>query len=90
MPLQLLADTDIALTSLEAVDGADVVEPATGHKAARGGIRTGHHPAGPQGDGMNLHKHRGGGVKSRVQNDYIHLNSQPSTHHTLWKQMGSS
>lgn len=29
---QLPADPDIALTGLEAVDGADVVQPPTGHK----------------------------------------------------------
>lgn len=29
---QLSADPDIALTGLQAVDGADVVQPPTGHK----------------------------------------------------------
>lgn len=32
MARQLPADPDIALTSLETVDGADVVQPPTGHK----------------------------------------------------------
>lgn len=54
MSLQLLADSHVALTGLEAVDGADVVQATASHKAAGGGVGTGHHPAGPQGDGMDL------------------------------------
>lgn len=56
MPLQFLADSDIALTCLEAVDGADIVQATTGNKAARRSIGTSHHPAGSEGDGMNLGK----------------------------------
>lgn len=57
MTLQLLADSNIALSGLEAIDGANVVEATTGHKAAGRGVCTGHHPAGTQRDSMNLHGH---------------------------------
>lgn len=51
---QLPADPDVALASLQAVDGADVVEASAGHVVSRGGVRTGHHPGGAQRDGVYL------------------------------------
>lgn len=56
--LELFADPHIALTCLEAVDGADVVQTATGDKATGRCISTGHHPAGSQWDSMNLQGER--------------------------------
>lgn len=32
----------------------DVVKAATGYITARGGVGTGHNPAGPEGDGVHL------------------------------------
>ncbi len=54
MSRQLPADAHVALSRLEAVDGADVVQAAAGHEAPRGGVRAGHHPGGTQGDGVHL------------------------------------
>lgn len=48
------ADLDIALTGLEVVDGAHVVQSPTCHKVPRWGIGTGHDPGGAQWDGMYL------------------------------------
>lgn len=59
MTLQFLAHSHIALTSLEAVDGADVVQTTAGYKATRWSIGTRHHPAGPQRDSMDLHIRKG-------------------------------
>ena len=56
MALQLLADSNITLSCLETINGADVVKATTGNKASRGGIGAGHHPAGPQRDSMNLRR----------------------------------
>ena len=42
---QLARHTNIALARLQAVDGANVVQAATGHVAARRCVGTGHHPA---------------------------------------------
>lgn len=75
MSLQLLADSDIALASLEAVDGADVVETTTGHKAARRCVSTGHDPAGSQGDSMDLYT----GGRERVKTSQ----SCPKYSHTI-------
>ena len=63
VPLELLADPHVPLLGPQAVDGADVVQPSTGHIAARGSVRTGHHPAGAQGDGVDL---RVKGERSKV------------------------
>lgn len=58
MSLQLLAHSDIPLTCFERVDRADIVQTTTSHKAVGRSICTGHHPAGPQGNGMDLGKER--------------------------------
>lgn len=42
MTLQLLADADISLTSLETIDRAYIVQTTTGYKIARGRVGTGH------------------------------------------------
>lgn len=54
MTWQFPADPDVAFPSLQAVDGADVVQAAAGHVVARGGVGAGHHPGGAQGDGVDL------------------------------------
>ena len=54
VPGQLAADPHVALASLEAVDGTDVVEASARHVAARGRVRTRHHPRGAQRDGVHL------------------------------------
>lgn len=54
MARQLPADPDVALASLQAVDGADVVEAPAGHVVPRGGVSAGHHPGGAQRDGVYL------------------------------------
>ena len=41
---QLAHDLDVAVLALEVVDGAHVVQTATGHHVPRGGIGTGHDP----------------------------------------------
>lgn len=79
MSLQLLADSDIALASLEAVDGADVVETTTGHKAARRCVSTGHDPAGSQGDSMDLYTGGRGGGESKLVNLVLNI----ATPHTM-------
>lgn len=57
VPRQLPADSDVALSGFQVVDGADVVQAPTGHVIARGSIGTGHDPGGPQGDGVHLQRH---------------------------------
>ena len=52
--LQLFAYSDVALPSLQTVNGADVVQSTTSNKTSRRGIGTCHHPAGPQWNGMDL------------------------------------
>lgn len=52
--LQLFAHSDVALPSLQTVNGADVVQSTTSNKASRRGIGTRHHPAGSQWNGMDL------------------------------------
>ena len=59
MPLKLLAHTHIALLGPQTVDGADIVQTTTRHKAARRSIRTGHYPAGAKRNGVDLWR-RGG------------------------------
>lgn len=54
MTRQFPADPDVAFTSLQTVDGADVVQTAAGHIVARGGVCAGHHPGGAQGNGVDL------------------------------------
>lgn len=54
MPSQLTADTDISLTGLQVVDGADVVQASAGHIVPRRGVGARHHPRGAQWDGMDL------------------------------------
>lgn len=54
MARQLSADPDIALSGLETIDGADVVQTPTGHEVPRGGVGTGHDPGGAQRDGVDL------------------------------------
>lgn len=51
---QFATHTHIAFTRLEAVDGADVVETAAGHKISRGRVGTGHDPAASQGNRVHL------------------------------------
>lgn len=59
MPWQLPAHSHVALTSLQVVYGADVVQASTGYVVPRWGIGTGHDPGGPQRDGVHLpHKER--------------------------------
>lgn len=54
MTRQFPADPDVAFPSLQTVDGADIVQAATGHVVARGRVRTRHHPGGAQGNGVDL------------------------------------
>ena len=58
---QLPADPDVALAGLQAVDGADVVQAAAGHKVTGRGVGAGHHPGGTQGDGVHLTRGKGHG-----------------------------
>lgn len=51
---QLSGDTDIALTGLQAVYGADVVQTSAGHIVPRRGVGARHHPGRAQRDGMHL------------------------------------
>ena len=51
---QLPGHSDVPFACLQAVDGADVVQTATGDVAAGRRVGAGHHPAGPQRDGVNL------------------------------------
>ena len=62
MARQLPADPDVALAGLQAVDGADVVQAAAGHKVAGRGVGASHHPGGAQGDGVHLTRGRGEGT----------------------------
>lgn len=55
---QLSGDTHVALTRLQAVYGADVVQASAGHIVPRGGIGARHHPGRTQWDGMHLRKRR--------------------------------
>ena len=82
MSRQFARHTHVALTSLEAVDGADVVQATAGHIAAGGGIGTGHHPAGPERDGMHLEQ--GEGLRYR-QDIMFHPGEDPilQTGHTV-------
>lgn len=57
---QFAGDTNVALASLETVDGADVVEAAAGDVRAGWSVRTGHHPTGAQRN--RVHLVRGVGV----------------------------
>lgn len=54
MARQFPADPDVPLPSLQAVDGADVVEAAACDVVPGGGVCTGHHPGRAQRDGMYL------------------------------------
>ena len=54
MSEQLFADADVSLARLEGVDGADVVQTSARHEAAGRGVGTRHHPAGAEGDGVDL------------------------------------
>ena len=56
--LELLADPHVALPGLEAVDGADVVQPSAGHETARWSVGTCHDPAGAQRNGVDLGRKR--------------------------------
>lgn len=51
---QLTTHTYIPFTSLQVVNGANVVQTTTGHIVPRRCICTGHDPRGAQGDGMDL------------------------------------
>lgn len=51
---QFSADPDVALSGLEAIDGADVVQTPTGYKVPRRGVGTGHDPGGAQRDSVDL------------------------------------
>lgn len=55
---QLTTDTDVSLTGLQVVDGADVVQTSTGDVVPRRGIGARHHPGGAQRDGMDLEERR--------------------------------
>lgn len=57
---QLAAHAHVALPRFQVVDGADVVQAPAGHVVARGSVGTGHHPGGPQGDGVHLQRHTAG------------------------------
>ena len=54
MSEQLFADADVSLARLEGVDGADVVQTSASHETAGRGVGTRHHPAGAEGDGVDL------------------------------------
>ena len=54
VPGQLAADPHVALASLEAVDGAEVVEATARHVVAGGRVGTGHHPGRAQRDRVHL------------------------------------
>lgn len=51
---QLTADAHVALTGLQVVDGADVVQASTGNVISRRSIGACHHPGGAQRDGVDL------------------------------------
>ena len=61
MPLKLLAHTHVALLGPQTVDGADIVQTTTRHKAARRSIRAGHYPAGAKRNGVDLWRRGGEG-----------------------------
>lgn len=58
VPGELSADSHVALTGLQAVDGADVVQTAAGYEVSRRRVRTRHHPRRAQRDGMDLPNQR--------------------------------
>lgn len=51
---QLTADAHIAFTSLQAVDGANVIQASAGHVVSWGSVSTCHHPGWAQWDSMDL------------------------------------
>jgi len=51
---QLTRHSHVSLPGLEAVDGADIVETATGHVGAGGRVGTCHDPGGPEWDGVHF------------------------------------
>lgn len=55
---QLSCDADVALTGLQAVYRADVVQTSAGHIVPRGGVGARHHPGRAQRDGMHLKSRR--------------------------------
>lgn len=65
MAREFPADPDISFTSLQAVDGADVVEASAGDVVPRGGVCTSHHPGRAQGDGMYLGRKKGFGFNQK-------------------------
>lgn len=51
---QLTADAHIAFASLQAVDGANVIQASAGHVVSWGSVGTCHHPGWAQWDRMDL------------------------------------
>lgn len=56
---QLAANAHVALTGLQVVDGADVVQTSAGNVISRRGIGACHHPGGAQWYGMDLGEKEG-------------------------------
>lgn len=54
VPSQLAAHAHVALTGLQVVDGADVVQATAGHVVPGRGVGARHHPRGTQRDGVDL------------------------------------
>lgn len=72
---QLSGDPDIALASLQAIDGADVVQTSTRHIVPRWSVGTRHDPGRAQRNGMDLRTRKINSLterlKYRVSRDYF-------------------
>ena len=84
MSLQLLTHTNIPFSCFKTIDRANIVQTSTGNKAARWGISTGHDPARPQRDSMNLEKK---GLLDKTNNNNNQENKAEMEWHTKMRKV---